>query len=1037
MSGISPATHRRLYLALAWAVGLSAAALAPGRLEAQYFGRNKVVYDSFDFRVLRTEHFDIYFYPAESAAVADAARMAERWYVRHSVTMRDTFSRKPIVLYADNPSFQQTNVVSGYLQEGIGGVTEPSRSRAVLFFSGAYADDDHVLGHELVHVFQFDIAGLQRGGYNNMARLPGWSIEGMAEYLSLGRDDPNTAMWLRDAALRNDLPTVKKLGVDPHYFPYRYGEALWAYIGGRYGDSIIGPLYRATLRVGPDQAIRQVLGIPTDTLSKQWLQSIRDQYLADARTRTPPQKLGTRILTPSSKRYGDFDVGPALSPDGNQIAFFSSRGLFDIGLFVADANTGHIIRSLTSPNTDPHFDALSFVTTAGSWSPDSKYIAVPAFAQGKVDVEIFDARAGGVKQHFTLPGIGAVLQIAWGPNDQLAISGMANGWSGLYLYDMKTKQSTELAHSRYAETEPAWSPDGHTLAYVTDSGPLTNFKLLTYGPMQIALMDMTTPTHPVRLLPLFPGRAKQVNPQFAPDGQSLYFVSDPDGVPDIYKVGLATGTITRITRVATGVSGVTATSPTLSVAPGDGRLAFSVFENGGYSLHRLNADEAQGEPVTLAMADSDAFEAVEPPDVPGGGAVTERIHDPRTGLPPEHEFDVIPYRPTLGLDAIGTGGVGVSFGGALGTGVAGGVAFEFGDELGNNLVFATVQANGQLQSIGGQAAYLNQTHRWNYGLSISHIPYLQLGQGAYDTTIVNGGTQTPAQVIENQYLYTYYDALQLFTQYPLSMTHRFEFGVGFTWIHYALYADRYLALPNGAVYQLQLQAPQPAPPGLGLWQGTVAYAVDYSQFGFTSPVAGGRERVELDPTVGSLVYTTAMIDYRKYFLFRPFTLAFRGFTYGRYGRDADSPQLSLLYVGDPYFIRGYSSNSYAAYQCTTVIYGASNCAAYTRLLGSSIAVINAEFRIPLFGVPQFGLINFPYLPTELAPFFDGGLAWSKGMPPNITLNPNATGQIPVFSAGLSVRTNILGYLITEFYIAHPFQTPGTKTQFGFQLLPGW
>ena len=569
MFGASPRTQRKLYLALAWGAGLAVAAIAPGRLEAQYFGRNKVVYDDFKFRVMRSEHFDIYFYPAESAAVADAARMAERWYERHSLSLRDTFSRKPIVLYADNPSFQQTNVVSGYLQEGIGGVTEPSRSRAVLFFSGNYFADDHVLGHELVHVFQFDIAGLQRGGYNNMARLPQWSIEGMAEYLSLGRDDPNTAMWLRDAALRNDLPSIKKLGRDPRYFPYRYGEALWAYIGGRYGDTVIATLYRSTLRVGPDNAIRQVLGIPTDTLSKQWLQAIRDQYLADARTRTLPNHVGTRLLAPTSKRYGDFDLGPALSPDGNEVAFFSSRGLFSIDLLVANANTGQILRTLTSPNTDPHFDALSFTQSTGAWSPDSRFIAVPAFAQGVVDIEIFDAHNGGTKQHIDLPGVGAVMTMSWGPNDQLVISGMSGGWSGLYLYDMHTKQTTVLSHTRNAELMPTWSPDGHYVAYVTDSG--SNFNLLTYRPMQIAIMDMTTPAHTVRMLHLFGGKSKHINPQFTPDGQSLYFVSDPDGVPDIYKVDLTTNAITRITRVATGVSGIDATAPTLTVSKGNGR----------------------------------------------------------------------------------------------------------------------------------------------------------------------------------------------------------------------------------------------------------------------------------------------------------------------------------------------------------------------------------------------------------------------------------------------------------------------------------
>src|SRR6478672_5879217 len=83
----------------------------PRSAEAQYFGRNKVQYERFDFRIEHTPHFDLYFYPAESLVVHDAGRMAERWYARHSDTFKHTFDRKSLVFYADQPDFQQTNVV--------------------------------------------------------------------------------------------------------------------------------------------------------------------------------------------------------------------------------------------------------------------------------------------------------------------------------------------------------------------------------------------------------------------------------------------------------------------------------------------------------------------------------------------------------------------------------------------------------------------------------------------------------------------------------------------------------------------------------------------------------------------------------------------------------------------------------------------------------------------------------------------------------------------------------------------------------------
>jgi Tol biopolymer transport system component len=833
MLGAKPARTGRMSIALLWGAACLAMAVAPVRAAAQYFGQNKVNYKHFDFRTMHTEHFDVYFYPAESAAANDAAREAERWYVRHSLALRDTFSKKPIVLYADDPSFQQNNVV-GYLPEDVSGVTEPSRSRALVFFYGSAWDNNHVLGHELVHVFQMDIAGGQRGGLSAFERLPQWSIEGMAEYVSLGRNDPNTTMFMRDAALRNDLPTIKKLN-NPKYFAYRYGEAMWAFIGGTWGDSTIGTIYRAALRGGLDNAVRAVLGIKTDSLSKLWIKSIKDQMLADAKTRTQPTQLGKQMLVKVPRNT--FALAPAMSPDGSKVSFVASQ-IFSLDLLVADATTGKILHHLTSPNSDPHFDALAWTNTAGSWSPDSKYIAVPAFANGRVEIVVFNASSGHDERHITIPGVGQVLSIAWSPDgQQLAASGMSNGWSDLYVYDLKSKQTTQLEHNRNAHLQPAWSPDGHTLAFVTDSGPGTNFDQLQFRPLQIGLMDMTVPEHPVRLLPLFGGRSKNINPQFSPDGQSLFFVADPDGIPDIYRTNLATGGITRVTRVATGITGIEPSSPAMSVSSRSGRIVFDVFQNQSYALHKLDADEATGAGISQVI-DTSSTQGIEPPVT--HDLITDNIANPRLGLPVQRLFAVTPYHPTFQLDGIATAGVGVAFGGPLGAGAGGGVAFQFGDELEDHIIAATVQASGQVQDIGGQAIYFDQGHRWNYGVAVSHLPYLQLGTAQYDTVLVNSsGTKSPGTVLEEEYLYTYYEQLNFFAQYPFSMTRRLEFSGGYTYLHYGLNADLYLETNTGGVYQIGQNVGLPVPPGLSMFQTSAAYVTDYSNFGFTSPIAGG------------------------------------------------------------------------------------------------------------------------------------------------------------------------------------------------------
>src|SRR4029078_8776599 len=317
-------------LQLLASVLLGAALIAiPSVSGAQYFGRNKVQYDNFDFKILETPHFRLHFYPEEEEAARDMSRMAERWETRLSgLFSRQLKKRKPILFYANQPDVQQTNAVSGQLPEGTGGVTESLRDRLIMPLTGVYRDNDHVLGHEMVHVFQYDLEndakqpGARGGGSTS---LPLWVVEGIAEYLSLGRDDPHTAMWMRDAVKRNKLPSIKQLTNDQRFFSYRYGEALWAYVGGKWGDRAVADTYKAAAKFGFEQGIKRTLGISSDSLSKEWIAATKAAFTptsASLGNTTPGQ-----ALLPA-KRDGDTNLSPSISPDGRYVAFFAARDLF-------------------------------------------------------------------------------------------------------------------------------------------------------------------------------------------------------------------------------------------------------------------------------------------------------------------------------------------------------------------------------------------------------------------------------------------------------------------------------------------------------------------------------------------------------------------------------------------------------------------------------------------------------------------------------------------------------------------------------------
>src|SRR4051812_2583903 len=82
--------------------------IGPGLAQAQYFGRNRVQYSSFDFKIIQTEHFDVYYYERERVAAMDAARMAERSYARLSKVLNHDFrERKPTFYSPSHRTFRR------------------------------------------------------------------------------------------------------------------------------------------------------------------------------------------------------------------------------------------------------------------------------------------------------------------------------------------------------------------------------------------------------------------------------------------------------------------------------------------------------------------------------------------------------------------------------------------------------------------------------------------------------------------------------------------------------------------------------------------------------------------------------------------------------------------------------------------------------------------------------------------------------------------------------------------------------------------
>ena len=298
----------------------------------------------------------------------------------------------------------------------------------------------------------------------------------------------------------------------------------------------------------------------------------------------PARRIAEPLLT-QKRSDGTLHLAPALSPDGKYIAYFGEGNDFFIDLYLADAETGKTIRRLVKSTTSSNYESLRFIYSSGSFSPDGRYFAIAVKHKDRDDLVLFDIKKGKEAARLAIP-LNGINNPTWSPDgSQLAFTGYDGGLADLFIINRDGSNLRRLTTDKYADLLPQWSPDGKTLAFATDRGPNTNFQTLSTGNSRIALYHLESGQ--IEMLDHME-YGRNMNPVWSPDGRSLAFVSDRTGIENVFLYDFGDKQVSQLTDVYTGVSGITPISPALSWAKETDRLAFAYYDDGSWDVYAID-----------------------------------------------------------------------------------------------------------------------------------------------------------------------------------------------------------------------------------------------------------------------------------------------------------------------------------------------------------------------------------------------------------------------------------------------------------------
>ncbi|MFN7975914.1 MAG: hypothetical protein U0166_26860 [Acidobacteriota bacterium] len=709
---------------------LIALAIAP--LASGQFGKNKIAYDDFNWKVYESEHFQFFYYPEEERFLPKISGIAEHAYAELSKSFKhDIKSKIPLIFYKTHGEFEETNIELNFLPESIGAFAEPSRNRMVIPIDNPDETQRALITHELTHIFEYDILFASDFGRILRARPPLWLMEGLASHMAHDEDTIDV-MVIRDAVVTEKVPDIFDQ-TQLSFLTYRFGQAAFDFIESKWGMDGIRELmaeYRNNISAKVEKAIEEAFKMKPDEFNDAFKKYLRDKYLPYVVEKDDPSDYGKEI---GLKGPYIQTLSPAVSPSGELIAVLTNKYGDEIDLVLISAKDGTVFKNLTRGFTN-RYEYIVLKSFSGkrdvTWSQSGDEIAFFGRKENKKLLFIIDATNGHVEEKEDVE-VDEVQSPAFSPDGKRVLfAGNKGGIVDIFYYDRGADHVENVTKDDNYDSNPMWFPDGKSIIYTSKVGAWD--KIFVY--------DLGSGTR--RQITFGPWN--DIEPIVALDGKTVYFSTDESGIFNLASLQMGGQEIRQYTDV---VGGNFSPIP-LAAKEGKSRLAFSSFFEGRMRLYEMEL----GEPIRVARIDPKAGEeAIKTAEVK---SLDIKEEDKKTygdiGLGKKFHIDTLYVEGGIADD-----------GTILSNSVVG-----LSDLLGNQRIVFQLQSVDSFSNF--DTFYLNIRHRLNWGVRLYdqrdffYVPDQSTGTTNFSRRRVRRESGALG-----------------FVSYPLDKFHRVEAGVGY------------------------------------------------------------------------------------------------------------------------------------------------------------------------------------------------------------------------------------------------------------------